>query len=109
MSGSRKRRGTSKIGGLGPWQGWADLWFMQAEMGLAAAEVIAQRSMLAATGALTLGEATRMVLEKPAAFASGFEAMATAIASGAAPETALRKATAPASISARANARRLRA
>ncbi len=105
---SAKRRSGASASLLGPWQGWMDLWTAQAEMNMAAAEVIARRSLLAATGALTASEAARMVLEKPAAFASGFEAMAQAILVGASPETALRKAAAPVSTRARANARRLR-
>ncbi|MGR3780797.1 MAG: hypothetical protein ACU0DT_05965 [Albimonas sp.] len=93
---------------MAPWMLMTEMWRFQYETSAAAAEVILRRSLLAATGAMSLQEAVRMVLEKPATFSSSLEAMASALADGAAPQEALRAAAAPMSRRMRANAARLR-
>ena len=91
-----------------PWLTATEIWRIQTEMSASAAEVILRRLLMAATGAMTLEEAARMVLEKPATFSTALEAMAMAFAEGASPQAALRAGSAPLSRRMRANARRLR-
>ncbi len=93
---------------MAPWMMMTEFWRFQYESSAAAAEVILRRTLLASTGAMSLQEAVRMVLEKPATFSSSLEAMAGALADGAAPQDALRAAAAPMTRRMRANAARLR-
>ncbi len=107
---SRKGKGGSWGGTdpFGPWRMWSEMMRFQTEMTLAASEVVARRVHLFATGALTAEEATRMVMEKPAAMAKGMEAGARAFVAGASPHDAFMEAAEPISDRAQANARRLR-
>ncbi|MDF2235032.1 hypothetical protein P2H44_20925 [Albimonas sp. CAU 1670] len=93
---------------MAPWMMMTEMWRFHYEASAAAAEVILRRTLLAATGALSLQEAVDMVLEKPAAFSSALEEMALALAGGAAPQEAMRAAAVPVTRRMQANARRLR-
>jgi alpha-D-ribose 1-methylphosphonate 5-triphosphate diphosphatase PhnM len=77
-------------------------------MWIAAAEVIWHRSLAMASGTMTLPEATRMILEKPAALARSAERGAIAAARGAGPGKVAAAFVRPISSRARSNARRLR-
>ncbi len=89
-------------------QGWSRLGAAYAKMSLSAGEVIARRSMMMAQGAMSAPEATRMMLEKPSAFASATQKAMMAAARGADPATVAVAALRPIGVSTRANAKRLR-
>ncbi|MFN3613121.1 MAG: antifreeze protein [Rubrimonas sp.] len=89
-------------------EAWMRLGAAAARMNLAAAEVIARRTGMMATGAMSAPEAARMMLEKPAAFAEAARKAALAAASGAQPAAVASAAMEPIARHARANARRLR-
>jgi hypothetical protein len=94
-----------------PWiRGGADALRLQmayARMGAAASRVIFHRCLLAAQGAMTAAEATRMMMEKPAAFADSAMLSALAAARGASPARIAEAGLRPVARKARANARRL--
>ncbi|WP_339949221.1 hypothetical protein [uncultured Albimonas sp.] len=107
----RSARGAMPLGYaemMAPWMVMTEMWRFQYETSAAAAEVILRRTLLAATGAMSLQEAVDMVMEKPATFSTSLEAMSVALAGGAGPQEALRAAAAPMSRRMRANAARLR-
>lgn len=87
---------------------WMRLGLAAARMNMAAAEVIARRTSMMATGAMSGPEAARMMLEKPAAFAEAAQKAAMAAATGAQPAAIANAAMKPLARHARANARRLR-
>jgi hypothetical protein len=100
---------TERAMGGGGWRG-ADLVRLQMawwRMGAAAAEVMWRRNLLAAQGAMTAAEATRMVMEKPAAFADAAMRAAVAASRGAKPAAVVQAGLRPVARKAQANARRL--
>lgn len=88
------------------------LWQRQAmeqhAMWLSAAEVIWWRGLQMAAGQMSLREATRMTMEKPAAFAKGLEQGVLAAVQGKGPDKVTTAFLRPVSRRAHANARRLR-
>jgi hypothetical protein len=78
------------------------------KMSLAAAEVIAHRTMMMASGAMTGPEAMGMVMEKATVFATSTERAAMAAAGGAEPARIASAALRPYSTKTRANARKMR-
>ena len=89
-------------------QGWSRLTTAYARMSMSAGEVVMRRSMMMAQGALSAPEATRMMLEKPSAFAASAEKAMMAAARGANPAGVAAAALRPIGARARANAKRLR-
>ena len=89
-------------------QSWARLNTSYAKMSMSAGEVILRRSIMMAQGAMSAPEATKMLLEKPAAFAVAAEKAITAAARGAHPTSVAEAALRPIGARTRANARRLR-
>jgi hypothetical protein len=87
---------------------WARVGFAVSRMSLSAAEVIARRSAMMASGAMSGPEAARMLAEKPAAFAAAAQRAAIAAASGRDPARIAEAALKPLRAKAAANARRLR-
>ncbi len=88
----------------------ADLFRLQMawwRIGAAATLVVWRRSLLAAQGAMTAAEATRMVMEKPAAFADAAMRAAVAASRGAKPAAVAQAGLRPVAQKAQANARRL--
>lgn len=77
-------------------------------MQLSAAEVIARRTMMMASGAMSAPEAVGMVLEKATTFATATERAAMAAARGADPLRIASAALRPYGSKTRANARKLR-
>jgi hypothetical protein len=77
-------------------------------MQLSAAEVIARRTMMMASGAMTAPEAVGMVLENATTFAVAAEKAAVAAAKGADPLRVASAALRPYGTRTRANARKLR-
>ncbi|WP_435401176.1 MULTISPECIES: hypothetical protein [unclassified Halomonas] len=77
-------------------------------MTLSAAEVIARRTMMMASGAMTGPEAMGMVMEKATIFATATERAAMAAASGANPARITSEALKPYSTKTRSNVRKLR-
>ncbi len=87
---------------------WHRAVIEEQEMFLAASEVIWRRSLQMMTGTMSLGEATRMVLEKPRAFVQAAQDAGGAAFGGGDPGAITRAAVAPLREEARSNARRLR-
>ncbi|WP_416139828.1 hypothetical protein ACM26W_05440 [Halomonas sp. HK25] len=77
-------------------------------MTLSAAEVIARRTMMMASGAMSGPEAMGMVMEKATIFATATERAAVAAAGGANPARITEAALKPYSSKTRSNARKLR-
>ena len=95
---------------LTAWRAGAEALKLQSawmRMALSANEVILRRSAQMARGAMTPVEATRMMMEKPAAFAHSAERAAAAIARGASVTAIASAALRPYGVRTRANARRL--
>jgi hypothetical protein len=91
-------------------KGAAEMLRMQqavARMAADSAMVVMRRNLMIAQGAMTTVEATRMVLEKPAAFADGAMRAGVAAAQGASVTHVVDAALQPIARKARANARRL--
>ena len=96
-----------------PWTAWragAETLKLQTawmRMAMSANEVMLRRGAQMAMGAMTPVEATRMLMEKPAAFARSAESAAAALARGAGPTAVAAAALRPYGTRTRANARRL--
>ncbi|MCB1353823.1 MAG: antifreeze protein [Rhodobacteraceae bacterium] len=90
----------------------ANAWFTLAvhytQMNLAAAEVIARRTVKMSQGGMTAPEAVGMVLEKATAFAAAGESAAVAVARGSDPVTVASAALRPIRAKTRSNVRKLR-
>lgn len=78
------------------------------EMALSAGEVIARRTMLMASGAMTVPEAMGMVMEKVTIFATATERASLAAAGGADPVRITAAALKPYSTQTQSNLRKLR-
>ena len=78
------------------------------EMTLSAGEVIARRTMMMASGTMTVPDAMGMVMEKVTIFATATERAAMAVASGADPVRITAAALKPYSTKTQANVRMLR-
>lgn len=78
------------------------------EMTLSAGEVIARRTMMMASGAMTVPEAMGMVMEKATIFATATERASMAAASGADPVRITAAALKPYSTKTQSNLRKLR-
>jgi len=89
-------------------QTWAEFNRAYARMMFSAAEVIQTRTMQMALGTMKPEEATRMVLEKPAAFAKSFEMAMRATAASHGTAAAALAAVKPIGQKTASNARRLR-
>lgn len=87
---------------------WSRVAMALARLNLSAGEVIARRSAMMMTGAMSAPEATKMVLEKPAAFAASAGRAMAAAARGADAARVTEAALRPYNTKAAANARRLR-
>ena len=87
---------------------WQKAAIEEQEMLLAASEVIWHRSWQMLTGTMSANEATRMVLEKPVAFARAAQQIGEAVVGGEDPGAITRAAVQPLRREARSNARRLR-
>ena len=93
---------------LDAYMAWVRVGLAVGRTNLAAAEVIARRSAMMASGAMSGPEAARMLVEKPAAFAAAAQRAAVAAASGSDPARIAEAALRPLRAKAAANARRLR-
>jgi hypothetical protein len=89
-------------------QAWGRMAAAYTQMSFAAAEVIAKRTRMMASGSMTAPEAARMVLEKPAAFAEAAQKATMAAVSGKDAVAVATAAVRPIRTKTRANARRLR-
>ncbi len=87
---------------------WMKFALAYSQMTVAAAEVIARRTMKMSQGTMTGPEAVGMVLEKATAFTAAAERAAVAAASGAEPAKIANAALRPISAKARSNARKYR-
>ncbi len=87
---------------------WMKLALHYTQMNMAAAEVIARRTVQISQGAMTGPEAVGMVLEKATAFAAASEGAAVAAARGADPVGIAAAALSPIRAKTRSNAMRLR-
>ncbi|MEO4041578.1 hypothetical protein AAFN47_08250 [Hoeflea sp. CAU 1731] len=91
---------------------WAESWnrlsSAYVHLGLASHEVIWRRSVKFANGSLTPVELTRMVFEKPSAFAKAAERAAAAVATRQDPLLVAEALVQPIGAAARKNAMRLR-
>lgn len=87
---------------------WNSFGLAYSRMMWSANEVIWRRSLQMALGTMTPGEATRMIFEKPTAFARSTEMAARAIASGRGVAEASLAGVRPIAVKTRSNARRLR-
>jgi len=87
---------------------WISLSLQQQGLAMSAAETIVRRTILMGTGTMNGVEATSMMMEKPAAFARGFERAAVAAAKGRSPVQVTEEFWKPVAGSAGANAKRLR-
>ena len=87
---------------------WQKAAIEKQEMWFAASEVIWLRSWQMMTGRMSPAEATKMVLEKPLAFAQAAQDAGEAVISGSDPVEIARAAVAPLRKEARENASRLR-
>jgi hypothetical protein len=89
-------------------QAWGRMAGAYAQMSFAAAEVIARRTRMMASGSMSAPEAARMVMEKPATFAEAATKAAMAAVSGKDAVAVAAAAVKPIRAKTRANARRLR-
>lgn len=87
---------------------WMSLGLQQQGLAMSAAETIVRRTILMGSGTMTGVEATSMMMEKPAAFAKGFERAAVAVAKGRSPVQVTEEFWKPVASSTDANAKRLR-
>lgn len=87
---------------------WQSAAMAYNQMWLAAGEVIWRRGMQMMTGTMTHAEATRMIMEKPVAFARAARKAGIAASTGKDPATIARLAVSPLRSKASSNARRLR-
>ncbi|MDV7144540.1 antifreeze protein [Tropicimonas sp. TH_r6] len=87
---------------------WQKAAIEEQEMWAAASEVIWLRGWQMLTGTMTSHEATRMLVEKPLAFARAAQDAGEAVVTGRDPVAVTRAAVGPLRSEARANARRLR-
>lgn len=87
---------------------WSRIATAYARMNLSAGEVIARRSTMMLTGAMSAPEATKMMLEKPATFATAAQRAMAAAARGGNAATVTEAALRPYKTKTAANARRLR-
>lgn len=87
---------------------WARVNTAYTRMNLSAAEVIARRSAMMMTGAMSAPEMAKMLLEKPATFAAAAERAMTAAVRGGDAATVTAAALRPYKTKTAANARRLR-
>ena len=87
---------------------WQKAAIEEQEMLYAASEVIWLRSLQMMTGTMSASEATRMILEKPLAFAQAAQDAGEAAISGEDPGAIARAAVGPLRHEVRSNARRLR-
>ncbi len=90
------------------YEAWFRLATGMAKLGVAANEVVLRRTAMMATGAMKPHEATRMLMEKPAAFAQAAQKAAMAAAGGSDATAIATAALRPIKVAASANARRLR-
>ncbi len=86
---------------------WQEFSLSYGRMMVSASMVIQERTMQMALGTMRPEEATRMVLEKPAAFAKSFEMAARATAGSKGTAAAMLAAMRPLEAKTRANSRRL--
>ena len=89
-------------------QTWQQVSLTYGRMVMSASEVIQKRTTQMALGTMKPEEATRMVLEKPAAFAKSFEMAARAAAGSRGGAAAALAAIRPIEAKTRSNSRRLR-
>lgn len=88
--------------------GWSRLASGLLRLNLSAGEVIARRTVLMMTGALSTTEAATMLVEKPRAVLVSAERAIRAAARGGSPAAVAEAALRPYKVRAAANARRLR-
>lgn len=93
---------------FGPMTAWMKLAQAQQAMAMSAAEVVWRRGGMMAQNAMTPIEATRMVIEKPAAFALGAQRAAMAAARGGDAAKVMTAGLRPIASAAAGNRRRLR-
>lgn len=86
---------------------WNEAALACSQMWMASNEVIWHRSLQMMTGTMSPSEATRMVLEKPIAFARAVQGASEAVAQGQDPGRIAHAAVTPICIEAHSNARRL--
>jgi hypothetical protein len=86
---------------------WQRAWWAQTQMMATAAMVIQARVLQMSLGTMRPEEATRMVLEKPAAFAKSFEMASRAVAGNRGHAAVALAAIGPIGKATGANARRL--
>jgi hypothetical protein len=87
---------------------WTRFWLAYSQMSLAAAEVIARRSLQMAQGSMSRQESLRMVTEKTSALVGSTQGAARAATAGASPPRILEAALRPYRKRTSANVRRLR-
>ncbi len=87
---------------------WQEVSLSYGRMMISASEVIQKRTLQMALGQLGPGEAARMVMEKPAAFAKSFEMATRAAAGSKGTAAAALAAIRPIEARTRSNSRRLR-
>ncbi|MEM6422996.1 MAG: hypothetical protein AAF698_10425 [Pseudomonadota bacterium] len=95
---------TEMVRAAAAWQRHTMAWNA---MTLSAAEVIWRRNVMMALGTMSAAEATKMIMEKPAAFAKAAERAATTAARRKGTAAVSIAALQPVASAARANARRL--
>ena len=88
--------------------GLVALGLQQQKLMISAAETVARRMQIAGTGKMSPVEMAGMMMEKPTAFAQGYEKAARAAAQGRAPVAILTEFYDPMTRKASSNAKRLR-
>jgi hypothetical protein len=93
---------------MAPALAWHGIALDMTKIGIAANEVMWRRSLMTAFGALSLGEAREMILEKPLALAGALGGAMAVAASGGTPAAMTAAAIDPYQTRTESNARRLR-
>ncbi len=96
------------LSGMKAFDSWSRVASAYTRLTIASAEVIARRTTMIAQGSMSGPEATAMLMEKPAAFATSLQRAAVAAARGGDAAAITSAALRPLKTKAAANARRLR-